>query len=140
MSMKTEIKRKKLNNSETQSFSDFGIKSFRDLKVWQKGMTLVNKVHNATTYFPDADQNPLSNQLKASSISIPSMIAEGFRLKEKGEFAEYLNHAIGDLYAVQTQIEIAVNLEYMKRDWFNVLYEDCRELERLLTNMIYKYQ
>lgn len=138
--MKTEIKRKKLKSNETQSFSDFGIKSFRDLKVWQKAMTLVNKVHNATTYFPESDQNPLSNQLKASSIAIPSLIAEGFRLREKGEFAEFLNHAIGDLYAVQTQIEIAVNLEYMKREWFNVLYEDCRELERLLTNMIYKYQ
>ncbi len=127
-------------SKKAKNFSDYGIKTFRDLKVWQKGMTLVNKVYNATTYFPDSDQNPLSNQLKASSISIPSMIAEGFRLKNQKEFIDFLNHAIGDLYAVQTQIEIAMNLEYMKREWFNVLYEDCRELERLLTNMIYKYE
>jgi four helix bundle protein len=140
MSMKTEIKRKKLNKSAITIFSDFGIKTFRDLKVWQKAMTLVNKVHDATNYFPDSDQNPLSNQLKASCIAIPSLIAEGFRLKEIDEFAEFLNQAIGHLYAVQTQIEIAVNLEYMKREWFNVLYEDCRELERLLSNMIFKLE
>lgn len=138
--MKAHLKRKTRSKIEDSYSNDLGVKTFRDLKVWQKGMTLVNKVHNATTYFPENDQNPLSTQLKASSISIPSNIAEGFRLIDKGEFIEYLNLAIGDLYAVQTQIEIAMNLEYMKREWFNVLYEDCRELERLLTNMIYKYE
>lgn len=114
------------------------VSSFRDMKVWQKAMTLVNKTHNATNYFPDAEINPLSKQLHSSVIQIPSKIAEGFRKNSDDEFSRCLNEAMGDLYAVQTQIEIALNLEYMKRDWFNVLHEDCREIERLLGNMIYK--
>jgi len=113
------------------------ISSFRDLKVWQKAMTLVNKTHNATNYFPDADINPLSKQLHSSVIQIPSKIAEGFRKNSNEEFSRFLNEAMGDVYAVQTQIEIAMNLEYMKREWFNVLHEDCREIERLLGNMIF---
>jgi len=113
------------------------ISSFRDLKVWQKAMTLVNKTHNATNYFPDADINPLSKQLHSSVIPIPSKIAEGFRKNSNEELSRFLNEAMGDVYAVQTQIEIAMNLEYMKREWFNVLHEDCREIERLLGNMIF---
>lgn len=122
----------------TQSIPEYGIKTFRDLKVWQKGMTLVNRIYNATNYFPEHEKYSLMSQLRRSAISIPSNIAEGYGRKSTGDYARFLNIAIASLYEVQTQIEIALNQDYMKKEWFDILYEDSREIERMLSGMIRK--
>jgi len=121
-----------------QSIPEYGIKTFRDLKVWQKGMTLVNRIYNATNYFPEHEKYSLMSQLRRSAISIPSNIAEGYGRKSTGDYARFLNIAIASLYEVQTQIEIALNQDYMKKEWFDILYEDSREIERMLSGMIRK--
>ena len=45
---------------------------------------------------------------------------------------------MGSLFEFQTQIEIAYNLEYISDDEFNSIYEDSRELERMLSAFINK--
>jgi four helix bundle protein len=39
---------------------------------------------------------------------------------------------------VQTQLEIGKNIEYLTEQEFNKLYEDSRELERMLVSFINK--
>ncbi len=134
--METAINKKK----KEQNVHDYGIRTFRDLKVWQKGMALVNRVYNATNYFPDNEKYSLTSQLRRSAISIPSNIAEGYGRRSTGDYIRFLNIAIGSLYEVQTQIEIALNLDYMKKEWFDILYEDSREIERMLSSMIQKIE
>lgn len=138
MSTKTKTVRHK--GTKAQSNFEYGIRSFRDLKVWQKGMALVNRVYNATNYFPDNEKYSLTSQLRRSAISIPSNIAEGYGRRSTGDYLRFLNIAIGSLYEVQTQIEIALNLDYMKKEWFDILYEDSREIERMLSSMIQKIE
>ena len=41
-------------------------------------------------------------------------------------------------FEFQTQIEIAFNLQYISKENFNQLYEDSRELERMLTAFMNK--
>ncbi len=50
---------------------------FKDLKVWQKGMELVDAVYNITAQLPQKEQYALSSQMTRAGISIPSNIAEG---------------------------------------------------------------
>ena len=125
-------------SKKAQNFSDYGIKTFRDLKVWQKGMSFVNRVYTATNYFPDSEKFSLTSQLRRACISIPSNIAEGYGMRSTGDYIRFLNIALGSLYEVQTQVEIALNLEYMKKEWFDILYEDSREIERMLSSLIRK--
>lgn len=39
---------------------------------------------------------------------------------------------------MQTQLEIAKNIIYLKEEEFNNLYEDSREIERMLASLIRK--
>ena len=50
---------------------------YKQLKVWQKAMTLVIDVYKATNNFPKHEKYGLISQMRRCAISIPSNIAEG---------------------------------------------------------------
>ena len=54
------------------------IKSFKDLRIWQKGMEIVTDIYTLTKEFPKEELFSLTSQLRRFAISIPSNIAEGF--------------------------------------------------------------
>lgn len=53
------------------------MKSFRELRVWQKAMHLVETVYLLTQDFPKQETYGLTSQVRRAAISIPSNIAEG---------------------------------------------------------------
>ena len=114
------------------------MKTFRDLLIWQKAMVLVTKCYSVTKQFPKEELFSLTSQIRRCSISIPSNIAEGFGIETNKDYHRFLNIAMGSLFEFQTQIEIAYNLEYISQDKFNIIYEDSRELERMLSSFTNK--
>ncbi|WP_298312265.1 four helix bundle protein [uncultured Aquimarina sp.] len=112
--------------------------TYRDLKIWQKSMTLVNNIYLETTKFPKEEIYGLTSQIRRASVSIPSNIAEGYDRQSKKEYIRFLNIAISSLFEVQTQLEIGKNLSFLKENNFNSLYEDTREIERMLSSYIRK--
>ena len=52
-----------------------GIRSYRDLSTWQLSMELARAVHETTAKWPPAEV--LGRELRRTSISVPSNIAEG---------------------------------------------------------------
>ena len=63
------------------------IKSFKELRMWQKGIEIVKDIYMLTSKFPKEEIYGLTAQMRRSAISIPSNIAEGF---ERGSTAELL--------------------------------------------------
>ena len=57
------------------------IKTYRDLIVWQKSMSLVTEIYKVTRSFPKDETYTLVSQMRRCAISIPSNIAEGFGRK-----------------------------------------------------------
>ena len=55
-----------------------GIKRFKDLRIWQKGIEIVSDIYLLTKKFPKEELYSLTSQIRRSAISIPSNIAEGF--------------------------------------------------------------
>jgi four helix bundle protein len=53
------------------------IQSFRDLKVWQKGMDLAVRVYTISEKLPHSELFGLTSQLRRAVVSIPSNVAEG---------------------------------------------------------------
>ena len=63
------------------------MKSYRDLIVWNKSMLLVTSIYTILKKFPDEEKFGLVSQIKRSSVSVPSNIAEGYgRNYTKGLF------------------------------------------------------
>ena len=53
------------------------IKSYEELKVWQRSFELCLEIYRTTKRFPKEEQYGLISQLRRAAISIPSNIAEG---------------------------------------------------------------
>jgi len=111
------------------------MKTYRDLIVWQKSMELVAEVYQITKIFPREETYGLTSQIRRCAVSIPSNIAEGYGRKSTHDYLRFLQIAIGSLYEMQTQLEIAVNLEYMSKDKFDRIYEGSREIERMISSL-----
>ena len=69
--------------------------SFRNLKVWQLAMLLVEDVYRVTTTFPVQERFGLTSQLRRAAVSVPSNIGEGKRRKREKVFAHHLDIALG---------------------------------------------
>ena len=50
---------------------------FKELKVWQKSMEIVEDVYKLTRTFPENEKFGLTSQMRRAAVSIPSNIAEG---------------------------------------------------------------
>ena len=114
------------------------MKTYRDLIIWQKAMALVTNCYSTSTTFPKEEQFGLTSQIRRCCVSIPSNISEGFGRGSNKDYHRFLKISLGSLFEFQTQIEIAYNLQYIKEENFNKLYEDSRELERMLSSFISK--
>ncbi|OXB24974.1 four helix bundle protein [Flavobacterium tructae] len=111
---------------------------FRKILVWQKSISLVTKIYKVTNRFPKEEMFGLTSQIRRSSISVPSNIAEGSGRESTKEFLRFLFISLSSLFEMQTQLEIAKNIIYINEEEFNLLYEDSREIERMLASLIKK--
>ena len=114
------------------------IKSYRDLIVWQKSMKLVTEVYIATRIFPSEELYALTNQLRRCAISIPSNIAEGYGRNSTLDYKRFLHIAVGSIFELQTQIEIASNLKYLPSELYGNLSNAAKEIELMLLSLINK--
>ena len=58
--------------------------TFRDLEVWQLGMSFVELVYEVTKKFPREELYGLTSQLRRAAIGIPSNVSEGHRYGTRG--------------------------------------------------------
>jgi four helix bundle protein len=111
------------------------MKTFRELIVWQKSMDFVTEIYDETKTFPEEEKFGLTNQIRRASVSIPSNIAEGFGRKSDGDFARFLSIAIGSNYEVQTQLEIARNVGFIKDRQLISLIDKLEEIDKMLKGL-----
>lgn len=114
------------------------VKTYRDLLIWQKSMKLVTQIYVETKSLPKEEVYGLTSQIRRSSISIPSNIAEGYGRNSKNDYIRFLQIASGSLYELQTQLEICLNLNYLSKKSFEEIFEQSREIERMLCSLIRK--
>ena len=80
------------------------LRDYRDLLVWQKGMTLAKAIYQVTQAFPDTERFGLVSQMRRAAVSVPSNIAEGQARNTTGEFVQFLSHAVGSVSELDTQL------------------------------------
>lgn len=92
------------------------MRSYRELVVWQRSMELVREIYALTASFPKEERFGLTVQMRRAAVSIPSNIAEGFVRKNTKEFIQFLLIAFGSAAELETQLEIAEMLGYLKKN------------------------
>lgn len=107
-------------------------RSFKDLLVWQKAHQLVLKVYAVTKKFPKEEIYGLTNQIRRSSYSVPSNLAEGYKKKTIPNRLHYINIAEGSLEETKYHLILSRDLEYLVESKYSELMNDAEEVGRLL--------
>ncbi len=107
-------------------------KSFKDLIVWQKAMTLTKEVYSLCKKLPKDELFALSSQMRRSAVSIPSNIAEGYGRRNKKEYLQFLGVAYGSACELETQLILCKEL-------FEIDNSSClsllEEVQKMLVSM-----
>ena len=86
--------------------------------------------------FPKEETFGLVSQLKRSSVSIPSNIAEGWGRDYTQSYRQFLRIARGSLFELETQLEISKNQGFLKGDELNRVFELITEESKMITAFI----
>jgi four helix bundle protein len=97
------------------------IRSYRDLRVWQRGIELVESIYVITQSFPKQEIYGITSQMRRAAVSIPANIAEGHSREHTKEFRNFLSIAQGSISELETELEIATRLGYLTADQFSRL-------------------
>ncbi|MEQ1849345.1 MAG: four helix bundle protein [Candidatus Peribacteraceae bacterium] len=111
------------------------IQSFTGLVTWKEAHKLVLMVYPVTKNFPTDERFGLVSQLRRSSVSVSSNIAEGFRRRSREEKRRFYEMAQSSLTEVQNQILISRDIGYMDKEEFQKVSEQSVTVGRLITGL-----
>jgi len=110
-------------------------RSYRDLVVWQKGIALVKEIYRLSSKFPAEEKFGLVSQMRRAAVSVPSNIAEGQARNTTSQFIHFISTAEGSLAELDTQLVIAIELDFCTssdaQDAFSLIEEEQRMLNAL---------
>ncbi len=109
------------------------VKSFEDLAVWKEAMQLVVSIYSE---FINCKDYGFKDQIQRASVSIPSNIAEGYERQTNKEFIQFLFIAKGSCGELQTQLYLALKLEYVLKEKGLELIDKSKKISGMLHNLI----
>jgi four helix bundle protein len=110
---------------------------FKELKAYQKGFQLAMKIFEVTKTFPKEERFALTDQMRRSSRSVCSNLAEGYRKRlYTKHFVAKLSDADMENTETQVWLDFALSCTYVSKDVHDALLEDSEEVGKLLGYMI----
>jgi four helix bundle protein len=109
-----------------------GSRSYRDLIVWQKSISLCKVVYVTCESFPRSELYGLASQMQRPAVSVASNIAEGQARQHPGEFRQFLAVANGSLAELDTQRVIAEELKLIDSTSSTELEADITEIRKMI--------
>jgi four helix bundle protein len=114
-----------------------GKKGFKDLIVWQKAKELSVAIYKVTSENKAFKRDlGLRDQMRRSSVSVASNIAEGDERDTDKESVRFFYIAKGSLAELRIQIDIAYSIQYIASDVFETLDSDCQHLGKMIGRLI----
>jgi four helix bundle protein len=112
--------------------------SFRDLKIWQLGKEIALEAYKLTKAFPDEERPGLTVQMRKTAVSIPCNIGEGHSRRATQDYERFLSLTVGHCAELETQVEIAQELGYLKTVGCENMMEKIDYERRMLLKLLGK--
>jgi len=114
-------------------------RSFRDLEVYKQSRELSGKIFQLTKNFPKEEKYSLTDQIRRSSRSVGAQIAESWgKRRYENHFILKLTDADAEQYETQHWIEVAHECNYIEKETFDELLNQCESIGRMINSMIEK--
>jgi four helix bundle protein len=114
------------------------MQDFRKIKVWEKSHKLTLEIYKATRSFPKEELFGLTSQIRSSTSSIPTNIAEGCVKSSQKELSRYLYIALGSASETEYLILLSYELNYITEIEYQKILFDVQEIKKMLTSLILK--
>jgi four helix bundle protein len=109
--------------------------SYRDLDAWKVGMTVVEQTYAVSKLLPVEERYGLCSQMRRSSVSIPSNIAEGQSRGTARNCLHFVRIALGSSAELDTQLELARRLRFVSQEAARDLQSSVDRVRQLLYGM-----
>ena len=107
------------------------IEKFEDLKIWQDSVTIAVDIY---ALFKKSKDFGFRDQIRRSSVSVPSNIAEGYDRQTNNEFIRFLRIAKASCAELRTQLIIAQRVGMVED--VSALIERTRSLSAMIQKLI----
>ena len=113
------------------------IRSFRDLKVYQKAFSLQQEIFQISKGFPKEELFSLTDQIRRSSRSIGANLAEAWHKRRyQAHFISKLSDSDGEQAETQHWLDTALACQYISVDDHKHLMNKCMQIGRMLGKMM----
>jgi four helix bundle protein len=116
------------------------VTSYRDLKIWQRAITLSVECYRITEDMPKSETYGLTSQIRRASVSVAANIAEGYGRDSTGNYVQFLKVSQGSLKELETHFIIASRIGYLEFGKVEGLLESCDELGKMPRSYIRSIQ
>ncbi|MCD6017044.1 MAG: four helix bundle protein [Bacteroidetes bacterium] len=108
--------------------------NFKELKIWQKGIDLVDISYDFASTLPKDEKYNLVSQITRCACSVPTNIAEGCGKRTSNHFAEFLSTSLGSCFELETHLVICERRNFGKTELRIELTEKINELKNMIFN------
>ncbi len=109
---------------------------YQNLEAWKKAMQIVKEVYGLCKVYPKEEIYALVSQTKRAAVSIAANIAEGFGRNFKKETIQFLHISRGSIYELETLLNVAVMVDYLKEDELAICKSLIEEEKKVLNGLI----
>ena len=107
-----------------------------DLEIWSESIQLATRIYKLTFTENFRKDYGLVDQIRRSSVSVSSNIAEGFERGNNKEFRNFLRISKGSLIELRTQLMIANKVGYVGKDVFTLLNDRIIRISNKIGKLI----
>jgi four helix bundle protein len=112
------------------------MQDFRELDTWKKALQVVLNVYRAAEKLPPSENFGLLLQLRRSSASIATRIAEGAGRDSRAEFAVELRRARAGGHELEYLLILSHDLGYLTDDVYAQLSDEVIEVRKMITGLL----
>ena len=114
-----------------------GVNSFKELIVYKKAHDLAMEIFFLTREFPKEETYSLTDQIRRSSRSVSSCIAESWaKRRYVKSFVSKLTDSLGEEYETEDWLDYSMDCGYITQEKHNKMISSYDEVRKMLISMI----
>ncbi|HPP93567.1 MAG TPA: four helix bundle protein [Bacteroidales bacterium] len=114
-----------------------GVNSFKELIVWQKAHRLAMEIFEETKNFPKEETYSLTDQIRRSSRSVSTCIAEAWAKRRYiRSFTSKLTDSLGEEHETEDWLDYSFDCKYISEKKYKYFITEYDEVRKMLISMI----
>ena len=108
------------------------MRNFQELSIWQRSHLLTLKIYSVSKNFPKDEMFGITSQMRRSSSSIPTNIAEGCGRNSNSEMKRFLVISTGSSSELEYQLILAKDLQFLSQTTYKELHNELIAIRKMI--------